>query len=70
VSWTVWLEENKLVFTDKKAYSVVALGEKIINLAQHWCSQKGKVNLLKLSLILSQKVKNLIMQVLVLSRKI
>jgi hypothetical protein len=67
VSWTVWLEENKLVFTDKKACSVVALGAKIINLAQYWCSQKGKVNLLKLSLILSQKVKNLIMQVLILS---
>jgi hypothetical protein len=52
VLWTSWLERNKLVFADKKAYSTAILGRKIINLAQHWCLQKRKVDLLKLSLIL------------------
>jgi hypothetical protein len=66
VLWTIWLEKNKLVFTNKKACSAAVLGRKIINLAQHWCLQKGKVNLLKLSLVLPYEVENLIMHVLVL----
>jgi hypothetical protein len=63
------VRKNKLVFTNKKACSAVVLGRKIIYLAQHWCLQKGKVNLLKLSLVLPQEVENLIMHVLVLSEE-
>jgi hypothetical protein len=63
VLWTIWLERDKLVFTDKKASSIVVLGMNIINLTQYWCLQKGKVGLLKLSLVLPQKVDDLIMQV-------
>jgi hypothetical protein len=42
VLWTVWLERNKLYFTDKDACSVSVLERKIISLATYWCSQKGK----------------------------
>jgi zinc-binding in reverse transcriptase len=63
VLWTVWLERNKLCFTDKQACSIPVLGNKIISLANYWCSQKGKVNLFKLSLVMSQEVGDLFMQV-------
>jgi hypothetical protein len=35
VLWTIWLEKNKLVFTNKQACSAAVLGRKNINLAQH-----------------------------------
>jgi hypothetical protein len=63
VLWTVWLEKNKLYFTDKKACSIPVLGNKIISLAQYWCSKKGKVNLLQLSLVMPQEMGDLCMQV-------
>jgi hypothetical protein len=63
ILWTVWLERNKLCFTDKKACSISVLGNKIISLAQYWCSKKGKVNLLQLSLVMPQEVGDLCMQV-------
>jgi hypothetical protein len=53
----------------KKACSIVVLGMNIINLTQYWCLQKGKVDLLKLSLVLPQKVDDLIMQVQVWSKE-
>jgi hypothetical protein len=69
VLWTIWLERNKLVLTDKKTSSIVMLGRKIINLTHYWCLQKGKVDLLKLSLILPHEVDDLIMQVQVWSEE-
>jgi hypothetical protein len=69
VLWIMWLERNKLCFTDKDACSVSVLGRKIISLATYWCSQKGKVDLFKLSLVLPQEVGALLMQVKVILEK-
>jgi hypothetical protein len=56
VLWVVWLERNKLCFTNQKRQTVAMLGSHILSLAKHWCTCKGKVDLLKLSLVLPQDV--------------
>lgn len=42
VLWIIWLERNKLCFTDKLKRSFRAIGLHIISIAQFLCKQKGK----------------------------
>jgi hypothetical protein len=55
----VWLERNKLCFTNHVGKTATMLGSHILSLTKHWCTSKGKVDLLKLSLILPQGVEAL-----------
>jgi hypothetical protein len=60
--WTIWLERNRLCFSDYNCCNIKEIGAKIISLATFWCSGKG--NILKLSLVLPQNTVNLLLQVL------
>jgi zinc-binding in reverse transcriptase len=63
VLWVIWLERNKLCFTNKAAKYACMLDSQIIGLTRYWCDNKGKVDLLKLSLVLPQDVAQLSLQV-------
>jgi hypothetical protein len=63
VLWVLWMKRTKLSFTTNSARSVSMLSSQIIGLTRYWCDNKEKVDLLKFSLVLSQDVVMLFMQV-------
>jgi hypothetical protein len=63
VLWVIWLERNKLCYTDGKCRNIKAIGLHIISLTFFWCTNMGKGNLLKLSLVLPQNTDDLFIQV-------
>jgi hypothetical protein len=69
VLWNVWLERNRLCFTNYKSRTVSMLAMQIISMAHHWCQKKGRVDLLYLSLVLPQEIAELSMQVQPLSEE-
>jgi hypothetical protein len=42
VLWTIWLEKNKLVFTNKQACSAAFLGKKLLILHNTSAYKKGR----------------------------
>jgi hypothetical protein len=40
VLWNVWLERNRLCFTNYKSRTVSMLAMQIISMAHHWCQKK------------------------------
>lgn len=62
VMWVVWLERNRICLENGKVRSLKSLGLHMINLASFWCKNKGKTNILKLSLVLPQDVVDLPLQ--------
>jgi hypothetical protein len=63
VLWNVWLERNRLCFTNHKPRTVSMVAMQIVSMAHHWCKKKGKIDLLHLSLVLPQEIADLSMQV-------
>jgi hypothetical protein len=54
--WTVWPERNRLSFTTCKPKVISIFKMQIISFVQYLCSQEGKVDMLKLTLVLPQNV--------------
>jgi zinc-binding in reverse transcriptase len=61
VCWILWLERNNVIFRSAKRSSLRSLGLKVINLATFWCTAR-KIQILKLTLILPQRVDTLPLQ--------
>jgi hypothetical protein len=59
IFWTIWLERNKLIFTDKSTSSIRNLAMKFISLLSYWCSTNNDGSFLKFQLIIPQNVRGL-----------
>jgi hypothetical protein len=65
--WTVWPERNRLSFTTCKPKVISIFKMQIISFVQYLYSQEGKVDMLKLTLVLPQNVSSLSIQVQIIS---
>jgi hypothetical protein len=59
ILWVIWLERNKLCFTNGKCKNIKVVGLQIISLTFFWCTHMRKGNLLKPSLVLPQTTDDL-----------
>jgi hypothetical protein len=42
ILWVIWLERNKLCFTNEKYRNIKAVGLQIISLTSFWCTHMRK----------------------------